>query len=222
MPNTTGPVTAHQHVYRVLRSAILGGRLEQGSRLVQADLAAALKVSTTPLREALRDLHAEGLVEASPGHGAIVTVVELDTLVELCDIRMLLEPEVMRRAAANEGGEAAARLRALNSDRGWPDDTAWRDWCAAVQDALLAGAGAARMTATLSRLQDLSRLGETALGPAALPGPDASDLLLLRAVLAGEEHRAATLAARRVSRLLGALTDLQLDRRAVDREELAS
>lgn len=214
MTSTTArPLTAHQHVYRMLRSAILDGRLAQGSRLVQADLAAALNVSTTPVREALRDLQSEGLVVALPSHGATVTAVGLDDLVELYEIRVLVEPEVMRRAAANEGGAAAPRLRALNSERGWPDDAAWLEWRQELQQALLVAAGPTRMAVTLGRLQDLCRLGETALGAASLPDQDAAGLLLLRAVLAGEEHRATTLAARRLTRAVDVVTDLQRDQR---------
>jgi hypothetical protein len=52
---STNRQTAHEYVRTVLRRAILKGELAGGTRLVQAELAAMLEVSTTPVREALRD-----------------------------------------------------------------------------------------------------------------------------------------------------------------------
>jgi DNA-binding GntR family transcriptional regulator len=59
-------------VYEALRQSILDGTLTPGQRLLSSALADELKVSRTPIREALRKLEAEGLVEASPRSGLIV------------------------------------------------------------------------------------------------------------------------------------------------------
>ncbi len=87
-----------QYVRSILRKAILNGELTSGSRLVQAELAAMLDVSTTPLREALRDLATEGPVQFDPHRGAIVTELSEDDLHDIYELRLVLEPLAMRQA----------------------------------------------------------------------------------------------------------------------------
>ena len=60
--NLQGRRTAHEFVKDSLRRAILRGELSGGARLIQSELASTLNVSTTPVREALRDLATEGLI----------------------------------------------------------------------------------------------------------------------------------------------------------------
>ncbi len=90
--------TAHEYVREVLRRAILNGELVTGSRLVQAELAATLDVSTTPVREALRDLATEGLIRFDPHKGAVVTELDGEDLRDIYEIRQILEPHAMRQA----------------------------------------------------------------------------------------------------------------------------
>ncbi|HXH06043.1 MAG TPA: GntR family transcriptional regulator [Vicinamibacterales bacterium] len=59
-------------VYAVIRTALQEGRLPAGSRLVETELASALAVSRTPVREALRRLEADGLVRSEPHRGHVV------------------------------------------------------------------------------------------------------------------------------------------------------
>lgn len=94
-----GPRTAHEYVKDSLRRAILRGDIPGGSRLVQKDVAQDLEVSTTPVREALRDLATEGLIRLDPHRGAIVHRLSYEETREIHDILKLLEPEAMRRAA---------------------------------------------------------------------------------------------------------------------------
>lgn len=91
--------TAHQLVRDTLRRAILSGSVAGGTRLVQADIAAQLQVSTTPVREALRDLASDGLILFDPHRGALVRELDLEQLKEIYEIRMALEPLTMRKAA---------------------------------------------------------------------------------------------------------------------------
>lgn len=106
--------TAHEYVREVLRRAILNGELEGGTRLVQAELASSLDVSTTPVREALRDLASEGLIRFDPHRGAVVSELDAVELEEVYAIRLLLEPNAMRQAVAHMTDEIVDRLRELH------------------------------------------------------------------------------------------------------------
>ncbi|MGH7500490.1 MAG: GntR family transcriptional regulator [Longimicrobiales bacterium] len=81
-----------------LRDKILHGEYEEGEPLRQDALAADLGVSRIPVREALRQLEAEGLVSFSPHSGAVVSSLSLAEIEELFAIRGLLESEVLRQA----------------------------------------------------------------------------------------------------------------------------
>jgi DNA-binding GntR family transcriptional regulator len=106
-------LTAHEFVRDTLRRAILSGDLAGGTRLVQADLASELDVSTTPVREALRDLAAEGLIRLDPHRGAIVHEIDLDEMREIYDLRLLLEPHSMRLAVTRITAEELAEAESL-------------------------------------------------------------------------------------------------------------
>lgn len=90
--------TAHQLVRDTLRRAILTGKVTAGTRLVQSDIAEQLKVSTTPVREALRDLATEGFIQLDAHRGAVVRRLGYDDVFEIYNIRKLLEPDAIRRA----------------------------------------------------------------------------------------------------------------------------
>ena len=95
----------------LIREAILDGRLEPGHRLKEEELARQLGISRTPVREALLMLQVEGQVDATPNRGAVVRVHTPDDLVDLYDLRALLEGFAARRAAAQIDEEDVARLR---------------------------------------------------------------------------------------------------------------
>ncbi|MCU1614564.1 MAG: hypothetical protein JWO98_2104 [Frankiales bacterium] len=106
--------TAHEYVREILRAAVLDGTLASGQRLAQIELAEQLGVSTTPVREALRDLATEGLVEFDPHRGALVKSLDIGAVRELYELRMTLEPLMVRRvidAVTAEQLERAEQLR---------------------------------------------------------------------------------------------------------------
>jgi DNA-binding GntR family transcriptional regulator len=84
--------TAHEFVRETLRQAILSGDLPGGTRLIQADLATQLQVSTTPVREALRDLATEGLITLDRHRGGVVRELNWDDMEEINQIRRQLDP----------------------------------------------------------------------------------------------------------------------------------
>jgi DNA-binding GntR family transcriptional regulator len=101
-------------VLDAIKHAILSGELEPGQSLVEAELAQALGVSKTPVREALKTLAGAGLVTMSPYRGAAVRAIDSGTASAIYDMRLLLEPEAVRRAVDagaswQEAGRALAR-----------------------------------------------------------------------------------------------------------------
>jgi DNA-binding GntR family transcriptional regulator len=78
--------------YREIRSQILSGSLEPGSTVNQELLAASLGLSTTPVREALRMLDAEGLVALKPHKDAVVASLTHRELAEVLALRLELDP----------------------------------------------------------------------------------------------------------------------------------
>jgi DNA-binding GntR family transcriptional regulator len=105
MPLTTIKLSGRQsrarEVYEALREAILDGSLGSGERLVEDQIAAMASVSRTPVREAIRRLEAEGLVQDS-GSGAVAVAMGLtaDALSDLSEVRETLEGLACRLAAA--------------------------------------------------------------------------------------------------------------------------
>lgn len=96
-------------VLDAIKHAILAGELRPGQSLVEADLAEALGVSKTPVREALKTLAGTGLVMMSPYKGATVRSVDGEVARAVYDVRLLLEPEAVRRAVARGFRPDAAR-----------------------------------------------------------------------------------------------------------------
>ena len=95
-----------------LRSQILTGELERGSRLPQETLAAELGVSRTPLREALRRLAAEGLVTLQPNYGATVAQLDFGDMRDAWTARLVIEPPAARLAAERDPAAELDRMRA--------------------------------------------------------------------------------------------------------------
>jgi DNA-binding GntR family transcriptional regulator len=84
-----------------LRNEIICGNFAPGQRLRLRDLADQFRVSTQPIREALSELEAEGLVTSEPRRGATVTLLSPEELQDIYDIRATLEAMATRLATAH-------------------------------------------------------------------------------------------------------------------------
>lgn len=91
-------LTASAFVEMALRKAILAGRLPGGMPLRQEDLAVAFGVSRMPVREALRKLEAQALLDFVPHKGAVVTEISAADAADIYATRMVLEPATFERS----------------------------------------------------------------------------------------------------------------------------
>jgi DNA-binding GntR family transcriptional regulator len=100
-------------VYHTLRERIISQALAPGARLNEIELAASLSVSRTPLREALRMLHSEGLVTQLPTGGMVVAPLDPEDMRQLYVVRAALEGVVAREACARLTDDDFAELDAI-------------------------------------------------------------------------------------------------------------
>ena len=100
-----------QVVLDQIRQAIGEGRLRPGDRLRAAEIAAWLGVSRTPVREALKRLQADGLVQSTPWAGMTVTSLDRGQVIELYVMRVELEGLAARLAAEYASDAEIAALR---------------------------------------------------------------------------------------------------------------
>ncbi len=190
-------VTTHE-----IRAAILSGRFRPGERLVEDKLAADFGVSRNPVRESLRALEAEGLVEIRPRRGAFVATLSDEEVRELIELRASLEGLSARLATRRRSAELAARI----------DDLLQRgDAAAAAEDGevlvqlnheyhtMLAQAGANRhLSEIMQHLRAKTHWLFGALMISRFQQSWQEHAAILRAILAGDEELAALLASRHV------------------------
>jgi DNA-binding GntR family transcriptional regulator len=112
------------YVADALREAIHRGELADGAVLNQAAIAAHFGVSRVPVREAMRQLQAEGLIETRAHRLAVVRGLDLDRLMEVYELRALLEGFLIERAVPHIDEERLQALRALDKEMRDEDDHA--------------------------------------------------------------------------------------------------
>ncbi|EHL95388.1 transcriptional regulator, GntR family [Acetobacteraceae bacterium AT-5844] len=104
---------ATERAYQAIRQKIMDGSFPPGSPLREEMLAAEIGVSRTPVRDALRRLLADGLVESTRNYGTFVTEITGDDLHEVYHLRAMLEGYAARRAAQRITAEELAELGRL-------------------------------------------------------------------------------------------------------------
>jgi len=114
-----------EQAYQALRAAIQDGALEPGQRIPELELCGLLKISRTPVREALRRLQSDGMVVHAAGGGLAVAQHDLPAITELYDLREGLEGTAAALAAHHADRAEIAALEAIvASHRGLPGDPA--------------------------------------------------------------------------------------------------
>jgi DNA-binding GntR family transcriptional regulator len=104
--------SAADRVFQYAKAAILERRYAPHDLLTEGELALAVGVSRTPVREALLRLQADGLVRLLPKRGALVLSVTSAEVADVLETRRLIESFAIRKAVTNGGNDLVARLRA--------------------------------------------------------------------------------------------------------------
>jgi DNA-binding GntR family transcriptional regulator len=152
-------VSAQQYVHSCLFDRIISGRYPGGTHLKTEDIAEELKTSRMPVREALRQLNAEGLVVIKPNRGAFVTSLTAADILELFEMRAALEGLACRVAARLRTGDDLERLDKLlvQMKRHQKTPTAWLRQHDLLHDAICAIARRPRLSRQISLLRDQTR-----------------------------------------------------------------
>jgi DNA-binding GntR family transcriptional regulator len=185
-------------VLEAVKHAILAGELHPGQSLVETELAQRLGVSKTPVREALKTLAGAGLVTMSPYRGATVRVIDSSTAAAIYDLRLLVEPEALRRAAQSgpaQDGNWAQAAAALAASAAAADQAqrslANRDF----HRALYLGCGNGLLVEVLDDLRDQTALvsAQSWAQAPSWPQEAAEHQAVLAAAQAGQASQAASL-----------------------------
>lgn len=146
-----------QQVLEALRRAIVSGRLAPGQRLTERALIEMMGVSRTVIREALRQVEAEGLIEIIPNKGPVVRKLSTAEAKDLYRIRAVLEGLAARLFAENAsdamGDELLAALEAIEVAYQGANGEQALDAKTKFYDLLYRGTGSETLTAMLSQVQ---------------------------------------------------------------------
>jgi DNA-binding GntR family transcriptional regulator len=186
-------------VYDRIRTAILHGELAPGSVMSQVVLADELGVSRTPLREALRMLQSEGLVEAEPNRRVRVAPLTAEDLEQLCVMRIALESTALRISIPRLTPEGIGRLEGYIAEMAHharaEDYGRWAVPHRAFHRALTAPAGE-RINDLLGQLFDhAERYRRQHAGPGPCASSPTGHREILEACKAGERDRGAAMLA---------------------------
>ncbi|MCG6902778.1 MAG: GntR family transcriptional regulator, partial [Rhodobacter sp.] len=110
-PSSSPAEAAHDAVLAAIRA----GDLVPGDRLREADLAGQLGLSRTPVREALRRLEVQGIVEHRPRVGAVIRSLSHSEVVQLYEMRVILERTAAEMAAQHATGAELDEIGDLNA-----------------------------------------------------------------------------------------------------------
>lgn len=200
---------ARRRVKRVLHRGIVTGVIPGGTRLVQSCIAAELSVSTRPVRDALRELAAEGLVRLDPRGGAVVHELCRSEMEDLYQIRRLLEPVTAAQAATRASEVSILRAGQLIAAMDTETDGArWAEHNARFHHLIDQAASSPQMVTILAGLRELSARYVThsvVSAPERAHSGNAEHREILRAVIARDPVAAADATLRHLDARLGQL-----------------
>lgn len=185
-----------------LRQRILNGEFEQGTRLVEGRISEEMGVSRMPVREALRELAAEGLVKIIPRRGATVSMPAADQKMDLIEVRATLEALNARLAARRKDPERIEELqRILAAGEADIEKSDFSEMLAhndAFHTALGEVSGNMTLQDLIRTLRDQTSMLFKQDDPVKVRATWREHADILRAVIAGDEDLAAILASRHV------------------------
>ncbi len=151
--------TAEEEAYAYLRERILSGQYPGGTRLNLDEIAKALGTSRMPVRGAIRRLDSEGLVIVRPHRGAIVTSMTPEDVLELFEMRAVLEGLAIRLALPNLDSKAIDDLEELlpRMDRVRGEPKVWIERHDEFHDSLCRRSGRPRLAAEIGKLRNTVR-----------------------------------------------------------------
>jgi DNA-binding GntR family transcriptional regulator len=182
--------------YLAMRDRIVTLRLEPGTALREEELMRTLELGRTPLREAIKRLALEGLVEVRPRSGTYVTDVRATDIVHIAEVRAELEAQAARLAAKRMNGPLRATAAALDAEleaiEGTTGIDAYMRLDERVHHFVWEAAGNPYLLDALERLWALSlRIWHLVLARVtALPAAVHEQRALLDALVAGDARRA--------------------------------
>ncbi|SDH68233.1 DNA-binding transcriptional regulator, GntR family [Pseudomonas panipatensis] len=121
-PNLGIAPSASEIIAKHLREAIISGQMAEHEPIRQDEIAQVFNVSKIPVREALKRLEAEGLVEFQRNKGALVTKISEPELAQMFEVRVLLEAQAIRLAVPNMSEATFARAERICAEFVGEDD----------------------------------------------------------------------------------------------------
>jgi DNA-binding GntR family transcriptional regulator len=219
-PGEPGSVFSGRHdrrkvtdwVYEELKAAIVNLRLPPGDPLREATLAGQLGVSKTPIREALTRLEREGLVETTSFKGAAVTGYSRQDLIEIYELRELLEIAAVRAAAESMPEQDRSRLGRIAAEsrklKAGKDAAGLAARLTEFDDVIFAQVRNSRIRALVENLRaHLTRIGHLT---AEIPGRIEASVDEHQKIVDAIEARSPDLAEQRMSEHIRSVRDDQL------------
>lgn len=198
------PQLSVEQVAAKIRSAILRGELKPGAKLTEQDLAAEFEVSRTPIREAIRQLEVERLLTRVPFVGVTVKQLSPEEVLELLEIREVLEGLVARLATRHMDAahlhRLQASLRSLTECARKRDVTAYLDHALAFRRALVECCRSESLAEHVLVIENRLRLvgNRTAMLPGRMEASITEHEKLLAAIERGDEASAEQLNRERI------------------------